>query len=484
MKRILACILALLMVLPFAACGQTTETPSDVTTSQQSATETTVETEPFPDIEKQDYDGETFQIIGMAEAGTWVYGDEENYNNQNNKQVLNDVLYEMNTLVEEHLGINIAYEYIEHVPGSSVVVNKVYPTVMSGDDVYQLCIMDAMRNVSPFVTQDCALDMYELEYIDFERDYWNSDVIEALEIEDHAYITLGDICFYNVLPIYCNKDLLADVGRQVPYDMVRNGTWTLDEYISLTTGLYADNGDGKVNNQDTFGFAGMWNTSANSFLAASDIRVVTRYDDGTFDITLYSDRFVDLYSKLLNWTKQDSVYAWSWGDRENDNITLDFLDGRTYFTQNDLGTTYLEATFSVGVLPLPKYDAAQKEYGHLNLGNNIGVPKTVKNTDMVGQAIELLCYYSRTMVRAKYYDEVLQLRVSDAPDDREMVEIICNTIQYDPGLAYAQGCSELFNLCYILESNILNGNENISSYYTRNQKSSLRYLTRTIYKLG
>ena len=88
-----------------------------------------------------------------------------------------------------------------------------------------------------------------------------------------------------------------------------------------------------------------------------------------------------------------------------------------------------------------------------------------------------------TMVRTKYYDEVLQLRVSDAPDDREMVELICDTVVFDPGIAYSQNSSELFNLCYILESNILSGNTNISSYYTRNERAAERYLSKKVYKL-
>ena len=484
MKRLIACLLALLMLLSLTACGETPESsPTTDTTAAPTDGESAPDTEPFPDVAKQDYDGETFRMVGTFEAGTWVFGDEESYNNKGNKQVLNDVLYEMNTMVEEHLGITIEYEYVEHVPGSSVIVNKVHPTILSGDDAYQLCVLDSYRNVSPFVIQDCAMDLYELEGLDFDRAYWNREVIESLEIEDHAYIALGDLCNYTVYPFYVNKDLLATVGRQMPYDKVRNGTWTFDELFTITADLYADNGDGKINNQDTFGFAATWNVGANCFLQASDIYVVTRHDDGSYDMTLYNDRFVDLFNKLLNWTKEDSVYIWEWGKREDTGVITNFLDGHIYFTQEALGTTYLEAEFAVGILPLPKFNTAQKEYAHCSWGNNLGVPRTVKNTTMVAQAMELMSYYSMTMVRTKYYDEVLQLRVSDAPDDREMVELICDTVVFDPGIAYSQNSSELFNLCYILESNILSGNTNISSYYTRNERAAERYLSKKVYKL-
>ena len=477
-KRILAVLLAALMLLSLAACGETAETP-DVTTVGGSDTETEAVTEFFPNVEKQDYNGETFQMIGIRDAGTWVYGEDPTAANVN---VLNDTLYEMNTVVEDHLGINIEYEYVQHVTGQSVIFNQVKPSIMAGDDSYQLCILPSYRNVASFVTQDCVMDLYDLnDYIDLDQPYWNREVIESLMIGDHAYIATGDICYYTVHPIYCNKDLLKEVGREVPYDQVRNGTWTLDGYLALTADLYADNGDGTVNNQDTFGFAALCDTNINSFMQASDIYVVTRHDDGSFEFSMYGEKLENLYAKLYNWTKDDGTYIWGWGDRENTNIVVDFLDGRTYFTHDELGTKYLSATFDVGILPLPKYDTAQKEYAHVNWGDNIAVPRTVKNTKLVGETLELLSYYSRTVVRPKFYDDVLELRVSNAPDDREMVETIFNTIVFDPGIAYCDGNAQLFALVYLPKECILQKQENIASYYQKNERAASRFLERSIY---
>lgn len=90
-------------------------------------------------------------------------------------------------------------------------------------------------------------------------------------------------------PIYCNKDLVGEVGREVPYDKVRNGTRTPDEYLALTTDLYADNGNGVVDNKDTFGYTAVCDTNINSFMQASEIYVVTRHGDGSnFDWDYYN----------------------------------------------------------------------------------------------------------------------------------------------------------------------------------------------------
>ena len=80
------------------------------------------------------------------------------------------------------------------------------------------------------------------------------------------------------------------------------------------------------------------------------------------------------------------------------------------------------------------------------------------------------------MVQQKYYDEVLKLRVSDAPDDRDMVELIYNTIVYDPGIAFCDGNTALWNLVYLPCFAVHNNSQSIASYYKGNSRSAERWL--------
>ena len=148
--RVLSLLLACLTLLSLVACSVTPETTLDTTAPDQTtAAETEGDEIPFPDVAKQDYDGETFQMIGIRDEGVWVYGEDASAANVN---VLNDTLYEMNTMVEDHLGISIEYEYVQHITGQSVIFERVQPSVMAGDDAYQLCILPSYRNVASFVT--------------------------------------------------------------------------------------------------------------------------------------------------------------------------------------------------------------------------------------------------------------------------------------------------------------------------------------------
>ena len=87
-----------------------------------------------------------------------------------------------------------------------------------------------------------------------------------------------------------------------------------------------------------------------------------------------------------------------------------------------------------------------------------------------------MAYYCSTIVTDKYYDEVLRLRVSEAPDDRDMVELIYNTVVFDPGIAYSDGCPQFMNMVYILHSGILQDQSNIASYYQTNEKAAAKWL--------
>ena len=478
LKRILAAALAALMLLPLASCA-TGNDPADTSANTGSAeTGAEGETEFFPPITKKDYDGADYRMIGWTEAGEWYYAENYESTEEEKAAILNNTLYEMNTLVEDYLGVEISYETVP-INDGHMVFNTVFPTIMSGDDTYQLCTMDAYYDNISFITRNCALDLYELEALDLDQFYWNRNVTDLLTIGGKAYLGLSDLCKQRYFAIYCNKNMLRDAGRKVPYDDVRNGEWTLDRLSALTADLYLDNGDGLRNGEDIYGFSSSWDCNGAAFLQASNIFVASKTEDDTYELSLFSDRLVEMYDKLYTWSKDESVHLWN---VHGPDFTSDFKESETYFMSADLGTSYLDTEFEVGILPLPKYDASQADYAHVNWGNNLLVPNTVRNKDMVGEVTELMSFYSGTLVLNKYYDEVLQLRVSEAPDDRDMVELIYDTVVYDPGIAFCDGNNELWNLVYITCFCIREDNANISSYYQKNYRSANKWLSNLLKK--
>ncbi len=478
MKKWLSALLAALMLLSTVSCATTDETQeTDADTSAaDSVLESsggTVESEgesvPPPAVEKTDYKGAPFRMATIENVpGNWYYA-EEYISSGENVHVLNNTIYEMNKMVEDYLGVTFEYENLPVTTGHEVF-NEVQPTMLAGDDDYQLCILHPYYDYNNFISQGYALDFYSLEDIDLSRDYWNEEVMDRLSINGHAFIGLGDLCRYQLNMIYCNKGLIEDAGKKLPYDLVRNQAWTLDELITLTADGYVDNnGNGERDYEDSYGFAALWDANATSFMQAADIYVLTRNEENAFELSMYGDRLLNLYDKLYGWSQNESFKLWTYGEyKANGGQLIDFHNGTLLATLDTLGTQYLDASFQVGLLPLPKYDVAQESYAHPNWGNNLILPMTIRNREMVGQVLEMMAYYSRTHVQEIYYNEVLQLRVSEAPDDREMVELIYNTVVFDPGIAYCDGYESLWNLVYITCFNICDGEESIASYYKRN----------------
>jgi hypothetical protein len=454
------------LLISATACA----TPSQTSDETQSPSSETTQAF-FPAVERTSYGKATFQMIGFTQPGDWYYAQEMN------QSTLNDAIYEMNKSIEDYLDVTIAYEQVTSVTTGGEIFDKVRPSLASGDDTYQLCILHPYYSYNSFISYNYAYDFYNFDSLDLTQDYWNKTVIDSLAINGHAYIALGDLCWYDVYVLYCNKYLMKQMDISTPYDAVRSGDWTLDAFISLSTNTYIDsNGDGSRNNGDTYGFASMWDANGSAFMQASDIYVVKRDENDQFELSLYGTKLEDFYEKLYNWSKNESVYLWEYADRNNANKALDFLDGRSCFTLHALGTDYLSADFDVGILPLPKYDTYQEQYAHVNWGNNIVVPNSIQNAQMVGDVLELMAYYSSTVVHNAYYDTVLQFRVSNSPDDREMVELVYNTIVFDPGIAYCDGNDGLWNLVYLPCFGIRLNQAQVSSYYKKYARSAQRGL--------
>jgi hypothetical protein len=267
----------------------------------------------------------------------------------------------------------------------------------------------------------------------------------------------------------------------VPYNEVRNGTWTLDKFISMTAGLYQDDGDGQRNNKDVYGFSAAWAGIHSGFFHGCDLVVLSKNTDNEFELSFYNERFVDMFDTLYDWTTDESV--WVWDAVASDSGIVHFGNGQSYFTGHSLGTSYLSSELDVGILPMPKYDAAQENYCHVNEGTPLIVPYTVRNKEMVGQVMELMAYYAGTTVLEKYYDEVLQLRVSDAPDDREMVELVFSTSVFDPGIPFSDESPALWNLAHAMYHCVAGKNRNISSFYQSNYKAVNKWLKTMMKKM-
>ena len=254
MKRIILILLALVMVMSvFTACGgsQTSSTPQK-TTPKPSEGGSGGEVDKTPENEKMnldlgsiDWEGETVYIYHWApDAGLAEFG---MASDQINNDAVNDAIYKRNSYTEDALGITLDW-YEQSKSGYTQVKNFVDKLSARKDDIQTpVDIVAGQTRCMPYVMIEgllTDLNTYS-DTLDLDKAWWPQDVRELHEIKGNLYFISGDISA-NLLRmmtvLFVNKKMLETLGHDYNtlMEQVKANEWTLDELISLTTGVYQD----------------------------------------------------------------------------------------------------------------------------------------------------------------------------------------------------------------------------------------------------
>ena len=250
--KILALLLAALMVLPMlAACGDTQEGTEDTTVG---GAVTEGETEKQPAVAKKDYKDAEFVAIYCADTFNpgyfFIEEDERKPGND-----IDDKVYERALNVEEYLGVDIIAENGGNFQEYTTPLKN---AISAGDDSYQMVMTHVYMEVANLITSNYLRDFQDFESLQLEEDYWNYGLMEDLSINDKMYCGYNDFCLAICYRIGFNKAMVAEYSNTIGslYDHVRNKTWTMDKLISLASNVAKDNGDGVWNEKDTYGISG------------------------------------------------------------------------------------------------------------------------------------------------------------------------------------------------------------------------------------
>lgn len=475
MKKAVAITILLALLLSVVSCESSapqTETQAQTTSGDTSEAEQTaaeaVEGDK-PDFVEDDYDGETFTIF----APEW-YKKEYYYAEEIDGDQMNDAVYERRILTENYLNIQIKYTTAGDWSQVGSYVGKI---VNSGDDAYSLVMTHCFSSLKDMIVNNYLSDWNSLEYVDLTKDYYNQNVVENLTYADKLFYNVSDYMYADINTILFNKSLIADNGLDDPYTIVRSGGWTLDKLFSMAQSAARDlNGDGSCDVGDQYGLTGWGNWMMNSFLYSSGIRMVTKDDNGDFQISLYGEKTVKLIEKLDGYCNNNNyTYLWTPMAVPDDDIKVEMTTGRALFsleTVSDL-PNYRETEVDFGVLPYPKYDEEQADYTNLNWSGLMCVPITVKNTELVGKTCELLSYFSGNTTVPAYYEVLLGDKVTRDKDSTEMLELIFDSAVYDPGFNFLVSANSINQLFYTIPLLVLEKKSaDFASWYQKLEQSA------------
>ncbi|MBQ4607189.1 MAG: extracellular solute-binding protein [Clostridia bacterium] len=445
MKRSISILLLIAMLVSLNACGssntetQTNETPSS---AQETEPQETAPEKLMPDIPDTRYDGAEFRFLSREVIDANVRYYSEICSHEMNGELMNDETFNRTARLESTYDI----KFLSDTKPMGEIEQTVQNSYNAGEQNWDV-IVPGYSSAQNLAASGYNADLNQIPYIDTTKPWWDSASAETMKIGGSLYFAIGAMNTWtdsHSFGITFNKEM-ATKYDVAPYDMVRNNTWTLDNFYEIAEKVTNDvDGNGIMDETDQYGIVGE-NFNFTLHMLASDVFVVTNNEDGypTLNIT---ERFYTVADKICSIMSSNNYlraeeYSNKYADAWTDALRANFRSGKSLFHVGALCEIilYRDLDIDIGLLPFPKYDEAQKTYRHSfsNYWSSvIMIPKNTSTAEFTGHMLEALQAESYYSTAEAYYDVMMGGKVVRDEDSREMLNIIRSTRTIDPELAY------------------------------------------------
>lgn len=262
----------------------------------------------------------------------------------------------------------------------------------------------------------------------------------------------------------------------------------MDYFNTTISKLATDNGDGKWDEKDTYGFSSP-STVGDTFFYGAGLRYIQNSRDMDMPELVLKDK-MDQALEVLALARSiihdnNSSYVATSG---NEPIARDvFVEGRSlFYCEAASYLRYLNSEMDdpYGVVPVPKYNRAQEKYTTWShpIGSTLSIPTSVAgsgaNLDQFANVLEVYTILSQRLVRPAYYDMVLTTRNVHDAESAEMLNIIFANRTYDMAIYFLDlGYSGIF------ASAASGSGDNFSSRYASLSKNFDGKISRLLKKL-
>ena len=476
MKRI-ACLMLFAALLTSTACGgeadtaETTASGGDVTTQ---AAETDDERyqikEELPEKNYNDYSVRI--LMRDSTSPDWI-GDM--FSESETGEIISDAIYNRNATVGERFGVT--FELIRSSTNNYETdgVNS----ILAGDDAYDIIVPHA-RAAFVYAEQGLCLDWNtDLPYVDLDKPWWDQDARESFEINGKLYPMVGDISYQALAQTGCmmfNKEIFDQYNEEYPYQKVLDGEWTFDEFERLAKLCSEDvNGDGLYEpDTDIFGYVTYVWVGPIQAITTGGGRVVSKSDDGGLELTINTERNIDIFENYFELVDSNNCYLElnrDDGSSIYDRIKL-FTECRAMFVDGNLNdvSQMREMEDDFGIIPMPKYDeTTDKYYTNVDAGTNLFiVPITNSDPERISIILEALSAEGYREVIPAYYEVALQTKYTRDDLSVQMLDIIKEGRIFDIGYYYCGGT--LGSAGYNLASSKY-PDHNFATFYAENESA-------------
>ena len=413
-----------------------------------------------------DLDGETVYFFYFQPLELDVEGEDEE------TDIVYTAIYERNLKVEAWLNVDLNFEPTETTywgDASGEISNKIF----TNDGT-----MDAVIAASNTIIQNKLYfdftDLNNTLYMELDQPWWNMNAIEEVSVDGRIFEFLcGDILLSSITncgAIFYNKNLYENLnpklGADYLYELVLDGTWTLDQFHYICNQTYLDrDGDQERSNNDIYAYQLFrYAEPIHYFANSAGVEYYKRNKAGFPEITINQPKaaeFTEKLYKLLYENKGANLYYPNQIGAEADH-PHDFADGRILFNLTTLGAAlgeYMRAMEDdYGILPYPKWDEDQDDYITMiaNGAAFVCVPRTVVNGGydrldyIVSPTLEAMAIEAYRSVTETFYEFALKGAYTRDDVAADMIDmIVANSTknflyEYSSSL---NGIGTLFSTC-------------------------------------
>lgn len=415
-KRWLMLVLAIGML---ASCGAKDDggRGADTTADTAPAIDTAADTETEPETDAlearklvddglgdRDFGGKEYRMLYQLRYADFQYAEELT------GDVMNDAVYARNMTVEDRLNVKLVHNTGEE----EALAQHIKNSALSGNDEYDLYLGHTMYT-GQYAVQGIFRNWYDTS-VDFTKPWFPQTAIQNLTLNGKMFLTASDICLSLSSNAYCyyfNKELAEVNGLEDMYDVVNRGDWTLDHLMTNVASIYQDvNGDGTATEEDLYGFCGEKTNSVVAYLYSFKIPTAEIDDTGKLSIVLGTDeRGVDAMDRL-----RTLLYKTVGSYPKSADYRTMFSGQHALFVtgvlDESVGVYRDSCDFDYGIIPYPKYDAAQDGYYTVAGGSvsSSAIPITVSDLDLISSCFTALSAENWKTVIPAYYDVTLKYK--------------------------------------------------------------------------
>ena len=459
LKRIIALIFAVIMVLSVVACTKNPDDPKESDKPTEAVTNPTDGSQEPDGDNATESPAETWIVNDQYEDGTTISIIDQDYGRHNGTAITNeiwiekmtgdvlaDAVWKRNELLKSTTGISVAYKDYD-----GNILDTLKLDESSGDYIYEV-ILVAFNGIATLFNNGLALDLKTID-LDLTYSWFDQQCNDVFTLKGKQFAFTSDISYIEDLlciGVMFNTSIVEDNQFGDIYQMVIDKTWTFDEMVRMAE--VASSGKEATTDHTMEEFFGI--SSQNDFsyymLHSTGLTTLVPNEKGELVYNGTNEKLIDCLEDCFNLMSNETIFfnrQGTVGTQEISAIYDQFGAGKSLFLIRPIEALFnlRDRTDDFGIVPMPLYDPEFDNNYHTSL-NTYGARATTilsylpkDRYQKVIDAIQVLGMQSQKLVTPALYEICLGSRLVNDKVAPQMLDIIFQNKVYDIGFIFDTG---------------------------------------------